>query len=171
MNRHTCPSCDTLVVRASGNAQSKILIIGEFPGRAEIERGIPFATHPNFITAGKVFRKELERVGLSLGQFRVTNLWLHEPNKNEECYKAGYDAVLEEAKGKQAILLVGSETVGAFTKYKVSDISSLQVDSPILSAPIIYACVNPAIVFHHGIGEIRLAIGKFSKRLELEGLV
>lgn len=168
--RANCPSCGTWIVRASGSQQAKVLIVGEFPSKIDIERGISFATHPRFTTAGQVFRKELNRVGLSISQFRICNLWQHEPNKKEECYQIGHDAVLDEAKGKSAILLVGSEVVEAFTKYKVSDVSGLQVDSPILSAPIIYACVNPAITFHGGVGEIRFAIRKFVKRLESEGL-
>lgn len=170
MIRNACPSCGTTTVRPSGPANAKVLILGEFPGKAEIEKGHPFATHYRFTTAGKVFRKELERMGLSLGQFRVTNLWLHEPNKNENCYQVGYDQALDEAKNKKAILLVGSEVVELFTKYKVSDVSGLQVDSPILSAPIIYAMPNPAMVFHKGVGEIRLSIEKFARRLENEGL-
>lgn len=170
MNRFVCPSCGSPSVRASGSTQSKVLILGEFPGRAEIEKGVPFAVHHLFTTAGKVFRKELERVGLSLAQFRVTNLWLHEPNKNENCYQVGYDWALDEAKGKQVILLVGSEVVEAFTKYKVSDVAGLQVDSPVLSAPHIMAMHNPAIVFHKSIGEIRLTISKFNALLEREGL-
>lgn len=171
MNRYACPSCEAAIVKASGPTDSKVLVIGEFPGTNEIAKGVPFATHYRFVTAGKVFRKELERVGLSLGQFRVTNLWLHEPNKNDNCYQVGYDWTLDEAKGKSAILLVGSEVVEAFTRHKVGDVAGLQVDSPILSAPIIYAMPNPALAFHKGIGEIRLSLEKWSKRLELEGLV
>jgi hypothetical protein len=37
----------------------------------------------------------------------------------------------------------------------------LRVTSRYLSAPILYACVNPAVAFHGGIGEVRLALKKF----------
>jgi hypothetical protein len=143
-----------------------MLILGEFPSWNEMRQGRPFATDPKFPTAGRVLRKELARVGLDLMQFRVTNLWLHEPNKNEECFNAGRDAALDEAKGKQAILMVGSETVEFFTGYKVSDVTGLQVESGMLSAPLIFAMVNPALALHRSVGEVRLAITKFAKLLE-----
>src|SRR5512138_3774941 len=103
MNQH-CPACAEKICPPSGKS-ADLLIIGEFPGRLEMETGIPFSTHSMYITAGKVFRKELERVGVSLSQFRVVNLWLHEPTKSKECFQAGYNHVLDEAKGKKAILL------------------------------------------------------------------
>ena len=165
-----CPSCANPICPPSGHSDT-VLVISEFPGTLEMQLGIPFATSPMFMTAGKVFRKELERVGVSLSQFRVTNLWLHEPSDDENCYRAGYEHVLDEAKGKQAILLVGSDVVETFTNYKVSDVTGLQVDSSILSAPIIYAMVNPALALHRSVGEVRLGIEKFVKRLEQEKLL
>jgi hypothetical protein len=134
-------------------------------------QGRPFASNPNFMSAGKILRKELERCGISLSDFRICNLWLHEPTKDENCFKAGYNNVLDEAKGKCAILLVGSDTVETFTGYKVSDVTGLQVDSNVLSAPIIYASVNPALAQHRSLGEVRFAIEKFVARVEKEGLI
>lgn len=166
-----CPVCSMPTCPPSGSSKD-VLVISEFPGRLEMEQKKPFATSHMFTTAGKVFRKELERVGVSLNQWRVMNLWMHEPNEREDCWQAGYDKVLDEAKGKQAILLVGSDTVSTFTKYKVSEVNGLQVDSHILSAPIIYALIQPAIVLHgRGLGEVRFGIEKFVKRLEQENLL
>jgi uracil-DNA glycosylase len=170
MSAQYCPSCTEKICPPSGKSKD-ILVIGEFPSRLEIERGHPFATHSMWMSAGKIFRKELERLGVSLNDFRVCNLWLHEPNDNENCYQAGFDNVLDEAKGKKAILLVGSETVETFTNYRVSDVSGLQVDSSILSAPIIYAMVQPALAEHRALGEVRFGTTKFIRRLELEGLL
>lgn len=170
MSSHHCPSCASKSVPYVGH--SDILIIGEFPGQAELESGRPFSTHRRFTTAGFVLRREFASVGLDLNQFRVGNLWLHEPNDNENCRRVGYELALEEAKGKAAIMLVGSDAVSTFTKYKVSDVCGLQVDSSILSAPIIYAMTNPAIVLHgRGLGEVRLACRKWAARLEDEGLI
>jgi len=118
-----------------------------------------------------VIRKELNKLGASLSDFRVCTLWLHEPTNSENCWQVGYEHALDEAKGKKAILLVGATTVETFTDYKVSDVSGLQVDSSILSAPIIYASVNPSIALHRSVGEIRLSLTKFVKRLEQEGLL
>ena len=83
----------------------------------------------------------------------------------------GFENALAEASGKKAVLLVGSDVVGAFTSYKVSDVNGLQVDSAILSAPIIYAMYNPALALHRSVGEIRFAISKFVERLEREEIL
>lgn len=170
MGRIVCPSCAEEICPPSGKSKD-LLIVGEFPSKEEMIQGRPFATNIRFMNAGRVFRKELEQLGVSLSQFLVANLWLHEPNNDENCFKAGYDHILDLAKGKKAILLVGSDVVSTFTKYKVSDVSGLQVDSAILSAPIIYALVNPALALHRSVGEVRFGIGKFIHRLEEENLI
>jgi DNA polymerase len=169
-----CPSCGNRAVKASGSLSSKVLLIGEFPGINEMDTGRPF-TGP----AGGVLRKELSKLGVDLLQFRVTNLYIHEPikttkkepDKGKNCFQAGLDACLEEAKGKQAILLVGSEAVEFFTGYKVSDVNGLQVESPMLSSPIIYASVNPAAVFHRSLGELRFALVQFVQHIQRDGLI
>ena len=170
--RQVCPSCSEVICPPSGHS-SDLLIIGEFPGDEEMRRGFPFATNLNYITAGKVFRSELgmEPYPMQLAEFRVTNLWLHQPNDNENCRDAGYKQVLEEAKGKKAILLVGSDVVSAFTNYKVSEITGLRVESSILSAPLIVAMVNPALALHRTVGEVRFAIQQWKKYLKEEGLI
>lgn len=173
MTDQYCPSCTQRIVQPSGPKTSPILLLGEFPGRTEIEKGMPFATHTMYITAGKVLRTELANAGLDFNTCRVSNLWLHEQNDNDNCFEAGKDAALEEAKSRQAILLIGSLVVETFTVYKVSEVTGLQVDTPLLSCPIVYALVNPAIVFQpgRGIGEVRQGIQKFVKRLEEEKII
>ena len=167
-----CPSCASPVCSPYGHSDT-LLIVGEFPGDEEMLQGRPFASNRRFMTAGRVFKEEMNLEGMALNEFRVTNLWLHKPNDKENCWQAGYNHVLEEAKGKQAILLVGSDVVSTFTNYKVSDVSGLQVDSAILSAPIIMAMVNPAsaMVIGHGLGEVRFAVQKWKSILEKEGLL
>lgn len=170
--RPLCPACACPVCPPSGGSKD-LLIVGEMPADEEMLQGRPFASNHNFMSAGKIFRKELELVGLSLSDHRVTNIWLHKPNDNDNCFQAGYNHVLSEAKGKKAILLVGSDAVSTFTSYKVSDVSGLQVDSAILSAPLIVAMLNPAsaMVIGHGIGEVRFAIERWKFHLEREGLI
>ena len=168
MRNITCHICHADCISPSGH--SNLLIVAESPTKTDLAAWRIFAT-AMFTTAGLVMRKELAQVGLDLTQFRLTTLWQHEPNKKEECFKHGYDAVLEEAKGKKFILLIGADVVETFTGYKVSDVSGLQVDSPVLSAPIIYAMVNPSMALARSVGEVRLAIGKVVDRLEKEGLV
>lgn len=165
MKQKYCPSCGEPACPPYGHSED-FLIVGESPGDLEMIKGQPFATSPKFTTAGKVFRKELQRVGFSLSDFRVMNLWMHEPNKNENCFRAGYESVLEEARGKKAILLVGSDVVTTFTDFKVSEVNGLEVDSPLLGVPHIMAMTNPALALHRAFGEVRFAIEQWAKLLE-----
>lgn len=166
----TCTICSALLISAMGHSED-LLIIGDAPHKEDIEKGRPFSISHFYTTAGQVLRKELERVGLSFMDFRVMNLWMHEPNNSEECWQLGYDTVLSEAKGKKAILLVGADVVETFTNYKVSDVSGLRVESAILSAPLLVAMVSPAMAMTRGVGEVRFAIGRWKYWLEKEKMI
>jgi uracil-DNA glycosylase family 4 len=158
----TCPVCNNnQCVPPSGPQKSPILVVGEFPGEIEIEKGKPMVGR-----MGTILKMELGRLGIDLNRLRLCNLWQHIPNNNEECYKHGMEIVIQEAKDKKAILLLGSESVKCFTGEKVSDVCGLQLQSNYFSAPIIIACVNPAVVFHGAVGEMRLALKKFSAAIE-----
>lgn len=159
-----CPSCGEIAIRPITRS-SDLLLIGEFPGDSELEKGKPFVG-----PSGGVLRTELAHIGLDMIQFSMTNLWLHKPNKNENCYKVGYDICLEMAKDKKAILLVGSDVVETFTNgYKVSEIAGLPLDlsDHKFSCKNVMAILNPAIVFkpNRGIGELRFGIESFYKML------
>lgn len=163
-----CPSCGEPAVAARGPEDAEILIIGEFPGENEIEQGRPFCG-----PIGKVLRTELRIAGIEMNLCRISNLWLHAPNGNDDCYKAGMDMILDEAKGRKAILLVGSECANVFLGVGVMEVCGLQVESSLLSCDTIFAMPNPAVVFqpNRGIGEIRLALKKFAKVCEKKGLL
>lgn len=169
MKSSHCPACGESACPPFGN--SDFLIIGEQPNDLDMQRGQPFSSSTNFVTAGRVLRKEMERVGLSLQDFRGAYLWLHEPNKSENCWQAGYDNILDEAKGKKAILLLGADVVETFTSYKVSDVSGLRVESSLLSAPLIVASVSPSLSLARTIGEVRFAVSQWKKYLEMENLI
>ena len=163
---YVCPSCkrDDLVL-ASGPRRANILIVGEFPGRDEVKKGKPLVG-----ATGGVLRTELGKAGLDMRQMRITNLWLHpKPSKKadhyEACFNYGKEQLIKEAKGRKAILLLGSDTLKDLCGEKVSEVSGLEVQSPYLSAPLLFASVQPATVFHQGIGELRQALIKFSKKV------
>src|SRR5512147_966030 len=101
MNQY-CPACSSIVVPPSGRSTS-LLIVGDAPRREDFQSGRLFSTHPKYTTAGYVLKKELERVGASLQDFRLASLWMHESNKEENCWKAGFNNILDEAKDKKAI--------------------------------------------------------------------
>lgn len=158
---YTCPHCerDDLVL-ASGPKRAKILVVGEFPGKDEIKKGRPMVG-----AMGKVLRNELGRADLDMNQMRLTNLWLHPKTDSDECFTYGLEQVMKEAKGRKAILLIGSDTVSFFCDEKVSEVNGLEVKSTYFSAPLLFACVQPATVFHGGLGEVRLSLSKFSQKI------
>ena len=159
---YTCPICKSdECVPAVGSTKAKILIVGEFPGKDELKSGKPFSG-----ATGAVLRTELGKVGLDVNRMRLCNLWYHIPNKKKECLEFGMQQVIKEAKDKQAILLVGSDVVKTFCDMSVSLVNGLQVTSPYLSAPLIMACVQPAVVFSNSIGELQWTLKKFSKLVE-----
>lgn len=152
-----CPNCFDLLVKAVGPAKSEILIVGGIPGEQELKDLEPFTGW-----TGKNFRRELANAGLDYFQCRVTNLWLHLPNKDEKCLEFCMEQVLQEAQGKKLILLCGAETVQTFTGHKVSEVCGLWVDTTYFSKDTkVMAMFNPAQLQHGGVGEVKLSLAKF----------
>lgn len=157
-----CPACGSEdIVPPAGKKNSPILIVGEYPGDEEIREGKPLVG-----ATGSIFKTELARLGIDIKALRLCNLWQHVPNKNKECLEHGAKVVIKEAEGRQAILLIGSDTMKFFCDKSVSATSGLEVKSPYFSAPLIMSCVQPATVFHSPIGEFRLSLQKFVFRIE-----
>lgn len=162
-----CPICEGVGVPARGPVDSEVLIVGEFPGDTEMKSLKPFSGG-----AGGVLRQEFAQHGIDLGDFRMTNLWIHPTNDNEECLKYSISLLKDEAKGKKAVLLVGAEVVNQFTDYSVSDVTGLVIESAFFKkADVVMAMYNPAIVFHKTVGEVRLAVKRFSEEIQKRGLV
>lgn len=162
-----CVVCGRRVVPAWGNPESNILIAGEFPGEIEMQRGIPFVGE-----MGKVLEYELFLVGMNLREFRLANLWGHyKPKKmdetSQECFSHFVSDLVKEMSGRK-VLLMGSENANTFLSWKISECSSLLVESPLFPKDVVFVqmCVNPAIALQKGgtLGEVRLAISKFAER-------
>lgn len=159
---YKCPICHSdECVPPTGKKGAKILIVGEAPGRDEIKRGKPFCG-----ATGEVLRKELAKVGIDIHSVRMCNIWHHAPNGNEECLQYGFAQVVKEARDKDVVLLIGSDTVKRFCHVKVTDVTGMEVKSPYLSAPLVMACVQPANVFNNVIGDLRLSLQKFAQKAE-----
>jgi len=104
-----------------------------------------------------------------LSSFGVCNLWQHKPNKNPECLEHGKQVVIETAKNKKLILLIGSDVAKTFLTKNVSELNGMKVNDYLkipLSAPVVMAMFNPAIVFHDVHGEIVLALKNFIKEVK-----
>lgn len=157
----SCPNCKAPLVLPSGDPESSYAIVGEFPGDEELKAGRVMVG----AMAG-VFRTELSFVDLSLNSFRLLNLWFHKPNDDVKCFDESLKACLKELQGKQVVLLVGGETVSYFCNEKVSDVNGLVVTSKYIDAPLVMAMVNPAIVFHGPVGELRFSVKRFADELK-----
>lgn len=169
LDAFTCPICKNPdCVPPAYNPLSEVLWIGEQPGRDEINYGKPFVG-----PTGKLLKGELAYLGYSLYTFRMCNLWLHPAPKNKkaehynECFEHSVKIVLEEAKNRKFIVLVGSESVKFFTGQKVSEWNGLLVKSALLSNPYIMAMVQPATAFRKGCGEMRFALQRFAYYMEM----
>jgi len=167
----TCLNCKKEIVPNSGFRESKILIVRNMPHETE------YASHKSGrfrspTTPLSILRDEFFILGVDFVRIRKANLWQHKSNKSDFCFGHGKDALLEEAKGKQAILLCGANVVEYFTDYPVSTVSGLQVESNQLSAPIIYASVDPSTAMSKmGVGEIRFSVQNFVKKLIEEDIL
>ncbi|HKC04639.1 MAG TPA: uracil-DNA glycosylase [Patescibacteria group bacterium] len=67
------------LVFGSGNTETKILLIGEGPGRNEDETGLPFVGQ-----AGKLLDKFLSLAGLERKKVFITNIVHHRPPENRD---------------------------------------------------------------------------------------
>jgi hypothetical protein len=161
----TCPACSELATPPSGRKNAPYLLVFTKPYEQVS------SWRDNKTTGLDVLRKELAKAGLDLvSDFRIASLWLHEPGKNDECYNAGRDLVLEESKGRKVVVLVGSDATEEFCGMSAGDVAGLQVDAPAFSAPIVFVLPKPEGVFvrGYGIGELRLSCQKLAKALENE---
>ena len=164
---NNCPYCELRLVKPRGPNISPILVIGEFPGYKETMEGRPFVGE-----AGEVLQEEFGRLGMDLNSVLITNMWLHEENKDKDCRDYSFKACIEEAIGRKAIFLVGSDCAKYFTGKLVMSVSGLFVESPLLNAKIIICAPNPAICLQKGatVGEFRLALKRFYKTCVKEGI-
>lgn len=173
-----CPICGKKLILPTGNKDSKVLIIGEFPGKEEMIRGMPFSGE-----AGDVLKKELDRNKVSFRKLRVANVWFHKETKaksrkkvdqqlakdlNKKCLNYFIEELLKEAVGKKAILLVGSESTKILAGRSVSEWAGLEI--PVAYFDCLVMCVpNPGQVFHAPLGEVRVSIRKFCNKIKQRG--
>lgn len=80
-NCHRCPLYKTATntVPGEGNPNTKIIFIGEAPGRYEDETGRPFVGR-----AGKLLDKLLESINLKRESVFITSVVKHRPPKNRQ---------------------------------------------------------------------------------------
>lgn len=176
-SKQLCPVCGKVGVTVSGPSKSPVLFVLSHPDWADVITGRAFSLDPTGgkrpkTTSGAIMQAECMHAALDLPSYRIACLWIHQEMKKKECFEIGRDIVLEEAKDRQAIVLIGAQAVTYFTGYNVSDVNGLPISSGMLSAPIIYPLVNPSQVLLKGagIGELRFGLEEISARFKQEKL-
>lgn len=157
VNIDKCEFCNNTLVTPLGKKTSDIILIGHEPSWQEVRNFTPFSDD-----GGNLLRQELAKLGEDMYQIRRTYLWLHEADsKKPKCKDKFAEMVITEARGRKAVLLLGSEVTEFFTGYGVMEVSGLQVKSQYLSNPLIVACPSPRAALRGTIGELRLALTRF----------
>ncbi len=169
MERPLCPHCLSKLVMPSGHPKAPYLFVGEFPGREEINKGIPFIGE-----AGLILLKEMQRVGIDQRQCRFTNLWLHAPSKDQRCIDFCYDALEKEMEGRKGLIFMGSELSKLYLNDSVIDWAGLDITRhSLIEIPDFTGWMmimpNPALAMHQAHGEIRLSLEKIKRRMKSDG--
>jgi len=154
----SCPMCGEKRIFPYGDKNSPFLIVGGFPSRADMERGRPFSGDD-----GYVLMQEMGLLGLDLKRLRVMRFWGH-PQKGSSTYSCNQyfiEQVIEEAKSKKLILLIGAEAVEYFCKKSPREWNGLVVQSSYFSAPCVIS-IQLDHVFKSTVGEVRFALRNFA---------
>ena len=114
----------TQAVFGSGNAESKVVFIGEAPGKNEDKEGIPFVG-----AAGKFLNEMLEGIGKKREEIYITNIVKYRPPNNRdpepEEKEACNEWLINELKiiSPKLIVFLGRHSMGRFFPMeKISDL-------------------------------------------------
>jgi len=167
MQRRKCPICNTRIIIDARGPTGGILLAGEFPGYLEKIQGMPWVG-----PASKVLRSEMARIGMSMDQCRLTNLWLHDKTEEEGEMNWHLKQLIEEMKQARAVLLMGSELAPLLFDHPVSEITGLtNLPSSLIpkNVKVVGVSINPASVIAGNdggvVGELRLALRNFNRAL------
>lgn len=160
--RAKCKLCGKLLVDPIGPEDSPILLIGEFPGYYEVTAGTPFQG-----PVGDVLKAELTRLSVDWRRLRLTNLWGHDRSKDADELDFHLGRLMKETQGRKGILMMGSEVSKVFVNKNATDISGVEVTSPLLpDVEVLMASVNPAVSTHGTVGEFRTDLTKFIRSVK-----
>lgn len=156
--RKQCPICGKLMVEPTGPKNARILLVGEYPGEEEVKQGLPFVGR-----TGEILRAELIKAKVPYAACRVTNLWLHAKDEKNCDPAVHLNALVQEMKGREFVLMMGSDLAEAFFNCGIMDVSGLEMKDTSFPKTRIFMSVNPAAVIHEPHGELRLAIERFAE--------
>jgi len=156
--RASCDVCGNLLVGSYGNLTSNVIILSDAPGYEDVKNGQAYSSQ-----YGEGLKTELGKVGIQASACHMMTLWQHAPNK--ECdINWHIDRILPTLLKAKLILMLGSESLGAFTGFSAMEVSGTIVKSKILKKAIIVAGPSIAALGKTPIGELRLALDKFTEQ-------
>jgi uracil-DNA glycosylase len=162
--RPSCPSCDNSLILPYGESTSDILIVGDQPELEDYQLGgLPFQG-----PRAKILNDELQRVGIMPGFCRMTYMWLHSMDKKTLKEEGHADwhlgQLVTETSYHDHIFMCGTELPKYFVKKSITEVSGLEIYSPLIARKISFA-PDPNTVRFGTIGEFRLAVEKFQRRV------
>lgn len=141
-----------------GPENAKILIIGSYPEDEDMSKNMPFVGKRGTVLAG-----ELNNVGIQMNKVRIIFVQQHPPFG--DC-PGHMEEAIREMKDRDGVLIIGASACLDFGLGKVSEIVGMCVESIYFpkSAKFVMATMNPP--YSDFIGEFRLSIEKFAKKLK-----
>ena len=164
--RQRCPKCGKLIVNPMGNPGSPLLLVGDFPGYSEAMEGVPFSFRQKMTSpfkSGDVLQSELLHVGISFHSAYATNLWQHAKDEKECDVNLHLDQLTKLFVDRTHVLLMGSDVTMALIGQKIQSVLGLQVKVPGFRKTHFWVAPNPSTIFGQPIGELRLALSRFSE--------
>jgi len=178
-----CPSCGKGIIQPKITSSPFMLVKEGITGN-ELDSGTVFVQKGknkwgyDENTNSYYLNRELGLVGLQLSMFSLSCLFMHQIPKGGRT-KEGKDLVrgcidysianlVEMAKDKKIILLMGADLVKTFTGYNSSDVYGLVCKSELLpNVPVIVPAPNPDKLMNSPIGEMRVALKVLSEQIKI----
>lgn len=163
MNCEACSSRNYLptMKESYGDGDSDILVVAYSPNVLDHQNKAMFLKPDD-----NILRTELSNVSYSLMYAEQTFLWPHEPCDNEKHLNERLAVLMHKMKNKKAVLMIGAKLAQIFTGHSITNINGLEMPSILtpkdVSVTYIY---DPSMAANKSIGEFRLAIQKFVRRL------
>lgn len=169
-----CPLCHLPLIKSRTCERPLGAIVGDFPGEAEIEQGIPFIG-----PGGRILRVEMTVLGLDVNFFTITNIWHHARPADKGRNKVSKESFLAEHKWHLAqtiravrdhspILLLGSDASRSFLNVSAESMSGVWTKSYLLPGSKIMVAPNPVQLLHGTVGEFRLALERYVRGVRKE---
>lgn len=173
-----CPVCANDIISPVGSSECEYLIIEEFPELTLPTPGMSTVSKwkKDEWTPKKIMDNELQKVGMSIRQFRIVSVYMHDDGSvtpNGQCYDFGLEYAVSECYGRKGVIILGHNLCKAFTGYELkqvqglSEVKSLYISDRIrggFDAPRVFL---PTIrsIYSVGAGEFGLGLQRFANQL------